>query len=42
MPKECTNMYRKLTLEDFEKKQKDILGIIQNPLLTYEQKVTEL
>lgn len=35
-------MYRKLTLEDFETKQKDILGIIQNPLLTHEQKVTEL
>lgn len=35
-------MYRKLTLEDYETKQKDILGIIQNPLLTHEQKVTEL
>lgn len=35
-------MVRKLTMEDVENKQKDILGIIQNPAMTHEQKVTEL
>lgn len=35
-------MIRKLTMEDVEQKQEAILGIIQNPTLTHEQKVTEL